>query len=332
MKDMVKEMLSNVDYERGGTQKDIYAESEVVYVPCPFCNTDSQWAFYKERGVLGIVRCERCSLLYVSPRLKEPEKIYWGDGDNYFREAKLIFEGKAKHHRDQNYIDDLKVIHRYKPSGNFLDVGTNMGFFLRNARGWGWNLYGVEPSPSLSEMARKYFGLDIKTSFLEDADFQDNFFDIVTMTDVFEHIPEPSKILSHIHRILKSDGILFIKVPNGLFNLFKFCIAKVLRRLNNYDLFDSYEHLIHYSDKTLNGMLKKYGFKVLKTYIGKPIQLPVWHKYIGYFYQYPTPFCLDFRRKTARQVLYWLSIIEYRLRFNRVGYLAPNIVAIARKD
>lgn len=324
-------VTTKADYIRGGRQKGSYSESEVVFVSCPLCKMRQHKEIYKERKVLGIVKCLSCGLLYVNPRLKEPEKVYWGDADKYFNEARLIFEGKAKHHRDPNYLADLKTIYKYKPSGNFLDIGTNMGFFLRNARGWRWNLYGVEPSPSLSEMARRYFGLNVKTAFLQEAGFDDSFFDVVTMTDVFEHLPEPGEVLTEVHRILKPDGIVFIKVPNGLFNLFKFYSAKVTRRLKNYDIFDSYEHVVHYSQKTLRLMLEKFGFKVIKSLVGKPIQLPVWHNYVGQYYQYSTPWTLDFKRQSARTILYILSIIEHRIRLNRIGYLAPNIVAIARK-
>jgi SAM-dependent methyltransferase len=327
-----RNMVAKVtDYERGGTQKDTYTESEVVSTLCPLCGYRRYKEIYKERGILGIVRCLGCGLLYVNPRLKDPEKIYWGDANKYFNEARLIFEGKARHHRDPNYIEDLKLIYKFKPSGNFLDIGTNMGFFLRNARGWKWNLYGVEPSPSLSEMARKFFGLNVKTAFLEDAGFKDNFFNVVTLTDVFEHIPEPAKVLKEIYRILKNDSILFIKVPNGLFNLFKFYIAKMFGRLKDYDLFDSYEHVIHYSERTLRCMLEKCGFQIVKTTIGRPIQTPVWHNYVGQYFQYPTPWWLNFKRQTARTFLYYLSLIEYKLRLNRIGYLAPNIIVIARK-
>lgn len=320
-----------MDYKKGGMQREVYTKSDVKYVCCPLCDTSQHKEIYKERGALGIVRCSNCSLLYVNPKLKDPEKIYWGDADKYFNEARLIFEGKAKHHRDPNYLADLKVIYKYKTSGNFLDVGTNMGFFLRNAWDWGWNLYGVEPSPSLSEMARKYFNLNVKTAFLQEAGFTDSFFDIVTMTDVFEHLSEPGEVLAEVHRILKSDGILFIKVPNGLFNLFKFYISKIMGRLKDFDLFDSYEHVVHYSQKTLQLMLKKYGFKVIKILIGKPIQIPVWHNYVGHYYQYPTPWVLDYKRQSARTILYLLSLIEYKIRLNKVGYLAPNIIAIAKK-
>lgn len=320
------------DYERGGRQKDVYDESEVISVLCHLCGKDEYKKIYKERGALGIVQCEGCGLIYVNPRLKSPETVYWGDTEKYFREARLIFEGKTSHHRDPNYLEDLKLIHQYKPDGNFLDVGTNMGFFLRNAKGFrGWNLFGVEPSPSLSDIARKYFGLNIKTSFLEEAGFESEFFDVVTMTDVFEHITNPEKILNEVRRILKTDGILFIKVPNGLFNVFKFKMAKWMGRLKDYDIFDSYEHVVHYSDITLRKMLEKHRFEVVKVKIGKTIQIPVWHNYVGQYYQYPSPWCLDYKKHTGRSLLYLLSKIEFYLFGKSIGYLAPNIIAIAKK-
>ena len=320
-----------MEYERGGNQKTIYLESEVERVTCPLCASSYSKELYKERGVLCIVRCFDCGLLYVNPRLKKPEEVYWGNVNAYLKEARLVLEGKATHYRDPNYLADLRLIYRYKPSGNFLDVGTNMGFFLRNAKRWPWSLYGVDPSSSLSEMARNYFGLNVKTAFLENAGFESSFFDVVAMTDVFEHIGEPGNVLIEVRRILKAEGILFIKVPNGSFNLLKFRLAKLTGRLKNYDLFDSYEHVVHYTHKTLCRMLAKYGFTVKKVSIGRPIQIPAWHKYVGQYYQYPSPWCLDWKRYSARFAFYLLSLLELRLRLGRVGYLAPNIIAIAKK-
>jgi SAM-dependent methyltransferase len=320
-----------MDYERGGRQKDVYTQSEVECTNCLLCGKDDYNKLYVERGSLGIVRCRYCGLIYVNPRLKEPEKVYWGNGEKYFQEARLIFSGLARHHRDPNYLSDLKLICRYKPSGNFLDIGTNMGFFLRNARGGKWRLYGVEPSPSLSEMARKYFGLDVRDSFLEEANFEANFFDIVSMTDVFEHITAPEGLLSEVRRVLKPDGILFIKVPNGLFNLFKFYCARSCGCLSQYDIFDSYEYVVHYSQTTLKKMLEKSGFRAVKFCIGRPMQTPVWHQYVGQYYQYPSPWFMDFKRQSARFLLYIVSLTERNFRLGRIGYLAPNIVAIAKR-
>ena len=320
-----------MDYKRGGKQKEFYEKNDVMNRDCPLCDAMKSRKVCMERRSIGIVSCRSCGLVYTNPIVKEPEKNYWGDEKKYFEEARLIFEGKGKSHRDVNYIDDLKMIEKFKPTGNFLDIGTNMGMFLRHTRGKRWDVTGIEPSPSLSQMARKYFGLNIKTSYLNEAGFQDESFDIVTMTDVFEHIEEPKKMLGDIKKVLKKDGILFIKVPNGRYNLLKLGLAKMTGRLKDYDIFDSYEHLTHFSHDTLKKMLEGSGFKIKKIYIGRPIQLPAWHKYVGHYYQYPSPWFLDWKNYLLRSLFYWVSKVERVLRLGNIGYFAPNIVVIASK-
>jgi len=320
-----------MNYERGGRQKNYYNIEEVIGRGCPSCNSEKFSEIYKERGNVGVVRCKDCSLIYTNPMVKDPEKNYWGDENIYYEEARLIFNNLAGHHRDRNYIEDLRIIEKLRPEGNFLDIGTNMGFFLRHTRGKKWNVFGVEPSPALSEMARKYFGLNVRTCYLNEAGFKDEFFDVITMTDVFEHIAEPKKILGDIKKVLKKGGILFIKVPNGNYSLLKLWLARAAGNLKGYDIFDSYEHVTHYSHKTLNRMLEECGFFVQKTVITRPIQVPVWHKYVGHYYQYPSPWLLDWKNYFLRNMFYWISRIEFLLRGRRAGYFASNIVIVAAK-
>jgi len=325
-------MVGAVDYIKGGKQKLYYSEGEVTFRNCPLCGSAECTPIHTERGALKIVRCHGCGLLYTNPMVKEPEKNYWGDEAAYVEEARLIFEGRARHHRDPNYVRDLKIIEKIKPSGNFLDIGTNMGFFLRHTKGKKWNVVGVEPSPALSEIARKQFGLNVITAYVENANFESNYFDIVTMTDVFEHIPEPKKMLLHIRRILKKDGILFIKVPNGRFNVLKLRLSAVTRTTPENDIFDSYEHLNHYTQETLTRSLGECGFKTKKVLIGRPIQLPAWHRYVGHYYQYPSPAVLDLKSYTLRTLCYFISLVEFFVRCGSVGYCAPNIIVIAGRD
>ena len=323
---------NTVDYERGGLQKASYNDNEVIRRECPFCGSMEYTPIHIERGAVGVVKCKNCRLIYTNPMVKEAEKNYWGDEKKYFYEARLIFKGLLGHHRDRNYLEDLKKIEAFRPAGNFLDIGTNMGFFLRHTRGKNWKVFGIEPSPALSEIARKYFHLNVKNTYLDDGNFQDNFFDVITMTDVFEHISEPKKILSQIKKVLKDDGILFIKVPNGHYNLLKLWIAKMTGRAKDYDLFDSYEHLVHYSHQTLKKMLEASGFIIKKVFIGKPIHPPVWHKYVGQYYQYASPWTLDAKNYILRALFYQIAKIEFMLRFGRIGYFAPNISVIAVKN
>ena len=285
-------------YIHGGTQKSYYNENEVTNYNCPYCNTYNVEPIYKERGNLIIGRCKKCGLIYTSTGTKEPEKIYWGNSDLYFEEGRLIFLGKANHHRDKNYLHDLKILQRYKPNGKFLDIGTNMGFFLRHAKNMGWDVLGIEPSPGLSKLGQKYFNLNIINDFFENVNLPDNTFDIITMTDVFEHIRNPKEILQKAKSLLKQDGIIFIKVPNVNFNLLKLSVLKKLKKESAYDIFDSYEHVVHYNLHTLEKMLSSSGFKIIKKLIDPPVQIPVWHFYVGHYYLYDTPFCLDIKHYT----------------------------------
>ncbi len=46
--------------------------------------------------------------------------------------------------------------------------------------------------------------------------FEDNFFDVVLLLDVFEHIgySDQPMALQEIKRVLKSDGQLIVSIPN----------------------------------------------------------------------------------------------------------------------
>lgn len=324
-------IASIIDYERGGQEKNHYGAADVEAVPCPLCGAERFEQLYVERGSIGVVQCRECELIYASPRMKNPEHVYWGQADHYAREARLIFEGKAVHHRDQNYRDDLELLRRFRPAGKLLDVGTSMGFFLRHASTGGWDVTGLDPSPSLSALAREKFGLNVVNGFLQDARFPDESFDIITMTDVFEHVAEPRLLLREAWRVLRPGGVVLVKVPNGLFNLAKLRVLQALGQADRFDIFDAHEHVVHYSEKTLRRMLEQGGFVPLHCGTTRPIQVPVWHQYVGAYYLYEVPFLLDWKRQLGRSALYQLARLEYRLRGKHVGWLAPNIITVAEK-
>ena len=319
------------DYIHGGTQKDEYSDDEVIEVDCPYCGSNERTRLYTEHGSVGISQCVKCNLIYTSPRIHSPEEIYWGDANIYFQEVRLIFEERATHHRDPNYMREIKAIERYKKSGRFLDVGCNAGMLLRLARKRGWDVVGLEPSPSLSSIAKKH-GFPVYHCFLNELPkHEENSFDVVAFSDVFEHITDPQGFLNDARKYLKPDGLLYVKVPNVKWSIFKQKIFSMMGKQPKQGLWDSYEHVVHYSDKTLKKMLDKCGFKLLRISLDPPVQTPNWHEYVGQFFQYPTPLFMDWQRKLVRVTAYRLSGLERLLRFGSVGYLAPNLVAVEQK-
>jgi SAM-dependent methyltransferase len=320
------------DYERAGTQRDEYTEDDVVIVPCPLCGSSGRVPVFTEHGALVISRCTGCSLLYTSPRLRSPEQVYWGQAESYYQEARLVFEGKAPHHRDPNYLEELRLIRRYQPTGRFLDVGCNMGMLLRQVRRLGWTAVGVEPSPTASKLARENLHLDVYNCFLDELpDREQHAFDVIALSDVLEHVVEPLEFLRQLDRWLAPRGVVYIKVPNARWNLFKQHVAAMFGHSPKQGIWEAYEHVVHYTDLTLRMMLDRAGFDVLRMTFARPVQVPVWHEYVGRYYQYPTPWRLDWKRQLGRSAFYWLAWPERVLRGGSVGSLAPNLIAVARR-
>jgi SAM-dependent methyltransferase len=55
--------------------------------------------------------------------------------------------------------------------------------------------------------------LDFSCDLTKPLPFEDNSFDIIVLSDVLEHIPEPEKVFVEIRRLLKTNGKLIFNVP-----------------------------------------------------------------------------------------------------------------------
>lgn len=322
------EKLLKDDYIHGGTQKDFYNDNEKEFCRCPFCDKDDYITLGSERG-LSVVQCKNCNLIYTNPRAKDAQENYFGDADIFFNEARLIFRGKKTHHRDRNYEYEIAHIKKIKPNGRFLDVGSNMGFFLRKAKQAGFDAEGVEPSPALAKIARENWGLTIHNSFLEKANLPKNSYDVISLIDVFEHVSNPKQLLKACDDILKPDGIIAIKVPNGEYTHFKAKLAYRSGKAKNMNVWDCYEHVVHYTPQTFRKMVESCGYKVRTCFIPLPIHSPIWANLVGHYYQYPSSFILDWKRIMLRNLFFYLGKIEFALR-GRTRF-GPDLMFIIEK-
>jgi SAM-dependent methyltransferase len=115
----------------------------------------------------------------------------------------------------------------------------------------------VEVDPQAASLAARIPGLKIHNGELSSAKYPNNFFDVIVMWHVLEHISNTSELLTEIRRILKPDGFLVILVPNIASLEFKvFGI--------NWKGLDLPRHLYHFSPFTLNALLTGSGFRVSK--------------------------------------------------------------------
>jgi len=144
-----------------------------------------------------------------------------------------------------------------KKDGYLLDLGCGCGEYILLLKQLGWKVYGIDINPQAVINARKLYGLDVFCGELLDVKFQDNFFDTITLHAVLEHISEPIITLQELHRILKKNGRIIISVPN-IWNWERILFRKF------WWGWDIPRHLWHFSPKTLEKLLKNYGFKEIK--------------------------------------------------------------------
>jgi len=138
--------------------------------------------------------------------------------------------------------------------GNILDVGCSRGWFLEAMKGW--ECHGCEIAPTEAEIARKRFGDRIFTGTVEDYPSTDNYFDVITLQDVFDHCAEPLPVLAKCHRMLKTGGLLVIKVHNIS------CLYAKISGPRFYAIIPP-SHLFYYDRRTLTLAAAKSGFDVV---------------------------------------------------------------------
>jgi ubiquinone/menaquinone biosynthesis C-methylase UbiE len=101
-----------------------------------------------------------------------------------------------------------------------MDIGCATGPLVKAFLDTGIEAYGVDTSEwatKNSPVASRLLWLDVDK---DDVPFPDEFFDLVTMKFVIEHLYRPEKILKEIFRVLKPGGYLYIMTdkPTGDFS------------------------------------------------------------------------------------------------------------------
>jgi SAM-dependent methyltransferase len=263
----------------------------MISVNCNLCSNNDAELLYKVEECTGsfketfdLVQCRHCNLTYVNPRPADEElqKYYPQDSYYAYQNDSITTSYKSK---IKNYIAEWaggyrthetnirtlwrlylsKVIYHitryfliglipYKKDGKILDVGCGNGNHLEWFKSHGWEVYGVEINEEASNICRRK-GIKIHNGILQDANFCDDFFDVVSLVQVLEHMPDPSESIKEISRILKPKGILLIGVPNfGCYD------RKLFKK--DWIPLEVPRHLYHFELKSLTCLLNNHGFDI----------------------------------------------------------------------
>jgi 2-polyprenyl-3-methyl-5-hydroxy-6-metoxy-1,4-benzoquinol methylase len=199
-----------------------------------------------------LAECSKCGLVYLNPRIRSDiilesysnaiDPLFVSQNLQRIRTFRKVFRHWLKKER-------ITPSHEKR----LLDIGCASGAFLKVANDLDFQVVGVEPSSYLCEFGKREYNLDLRPSILQDQEFKDNEFDIISMWDVIEHLDQPGKVLEEIHRILKPDGKLIINYPE---------YDSWPRKLLGYKWpFFLSVHLYYFTPETISHLLKNCGFR-----------------------------------------------------------------------
>jgi len=110
-----------------------------------------------------------------------------------------------------------RVVFSFEPfrlTGRILDIGYGEGGLLQFAEKQAWQCFGTEISPR-SLAYGKERGWIVTDKAADDPRFLLQSFDVVTMIELLEHVPNPREILQAAARWLRPGGLLYLTTPNA---------------------------------------------------------------------------------------------------------------------
>lgn len=177
---------------------------------CPACLNDKSVEVGAKNNYL-IKQCAGCRTLYAEVAFEdeqtagEVQDLY----DHYYDRAEFSLH-PAVAISLQKVMDSFKGFRR---TGKLLDIGFGEGGLLSVAEKNNWECYGTELSPQ----ALKYGAgrnWTVSKDALDDERFPKEGFDVVTLIELIEHVPNPDDFLQTARALLRPGGLLYLTTPN----------------------------------------------------------------------------------------------------------------------
>lgn len=227
-------------------------------VPCPYCGSDRHQAWARELG-FTTARCLECGLLFCNPRpalalidSAVRTGAHGPEAQGLVVTARRI-GAKVRRYRRVfgEMFDDLWRTGR---PVSWLDVGAGYGEILEAVKALappGSRIAGLEPMRPKAAAARER-GLEIVEDYLRPGQPK---VQVVSVVDVFSHIPDFGAFLADVRAVLEPGGELFVETGN---------LADLEHRAQfPYEL-GLPDHLVFAGEKHLLGFLDRAGFEVVR--------------------------------------------------------------------
>jgi 2-polyprenyl-3-methyl-5-hydroxy-6-metoxy-1,4-benzoquinol methylase len=195
-------------------------------------------------------RCPTCGVAYRSDRAEAfAEELY-----DYYRERCTWPHERVYSPLNRTRI--LELLAGLRPGlrdTRLLDVGCGVGSVVEAAQVVGWTARGIDLSPAAIMVAR-HFGLPCENVDLLAPELDDARFDLITASEVIEHVLDPVGFLERCRDLLDRGGLLYLTTPN-FDSLSRRSLGERWRAINP-------EHLVLFTRSSLIRTADRAGLRV----------------------------------------------------------------------
>jgi len=206
--------------------------------------------------------CSNCGFYWININQAELINLY---NKKYFCEDvyKKGYSNEENYLRDKASILIRKLTNIGYKKGLVLDIGCGFGYFLDEFSDQYWMKFGIDISQYAIDNAKKivqngnFYCIDVLSirNIIGKYPFFKNSFDLITLVDTLEHIPNPIFLIKIINNLLKKDGIFYIYTYN--FN----GLGRYIWGWNWREFYPPY-HLNYFNKKNLLYSLQNNGFSI----------------------------------------------------------------------
>jgi SAM-dependent methyltransferase len=245
-------------------------DAEPVAIPCPLCGEEDVRPWHRVTRwttPFDVARCAACGLLHVNPRLPLDRihdyydaGYYGGTSDWHYADERRQEEQVRVRAAGRLAGVEARLAADGIATRRVVELGSAFGVFLDEARRRGWETRGCEISDASAAHAEESLGLEIHRCDLADAGLPDGSADLVTGSEVVEHLSEPLRTLEAAYRVLAPGGMVLFSTANEK------SVARVLRGGSWGYLMPG--HLVLWSAGTLRAALRRSGFRDIRVTAG----------------------------------------------------------------
>ena len=217
----------------------------------------TDWFLTNEK--FDIIECKNCGFIFTNPRpeINIIEKYYESeDYISHTNQKKSVLNSVYEIVRKQKIKNKYKLISKISSGKRILDIGCATGELLNKFKKSNWSVHGIEPNEKARNFAIENYGLNVNGEE-ELNNLKEKGFDVIMMWHVLEHVPLLNERIKELKRLLKSDGVIIIAIPNP-----ESWDAKFYKEY--WAAYDVPRHLYHFTQNAIKKLFEKHNFSIQK--------------------------------------------------------------------